>query len=94
MKFEIPEVLQGLERCFICNLECSNIFSMYQVDIQELPVPMQVPSKYYCLKWLIILFIGVGRSDLRYCAVMGYWSPVDLRLAKSVSQHTPLVCWS
>lgn len=54
---------------------------------------MQVPRKYYCLKWLIILFIGVSRSDLRYCALEVYLSPA-LRLANSVSQHTPSVCRS
>lgn len=93
VKFGIPsaEVLQSLERCFIRTLKYSNVFSMYQI---ELPVLMQVSRKYYCLKWLVILFIGVSRLDLRYCALKVYWSPVVLMPGKSVSQHTPLVCQS
>lgn len=51
--FPSTEVLQRLERCFICNLKYSNVFSMYQIEVQELPVPTQVPKQYYCLKWLI-----------------------------------------
>lgn len=93
VKFAIShtEVLQSLERCCICNLKYSSVFSIYRIDVQELLVPMQVPRNYYCLKWLMILFIGVSRLDLRYCALQAYWSPVAM-LGKSVSQQTPLVC--
>lgn len=62
---------------------------MYQIEVQELAVPMQVPRPCYCLKWLIILFIGVSWLDLRYCALKLYCSPVVLTLGKSA-----LVCQS
>lgn len=67
---------------------------MCQIEVQELSVPMWVPRKYYCLKWFIILFIGISRLDLRYCALKVYWSPVVLMPSKSVSQDTALVCQS